>query len=952
MNRDDCDRWRVTADIFICAKVEERAQPESTIRSRGDNHEVHRDNSGNSRLSQASVRYGEEQICKSRSHSSVQAEKGMPITDVQPWTNPSNGQAGFISAFEDGWISWTAADGPIVKMHPPFTGAAVVTSHPGLRTTRARLRNIDRTKHDSQEDRTMPNQNPPRPSPFHKGAMGALTHDRQISDVVLATYIQNDDNVSASITAGSPYFKDLYVAAYNLVLLEVDPEFPVLHGHTNLYWDREIAASSDGTTPIPAKTGQYVVVGATAQVPEHALAPGVFTGTVVLKGNTFSETVALAGTYLAVDENSQIGRKWLQIGGESRTGEVRANAHADPNGGGTLQEFANGVLYEVPGIGVYFLSPAVYAKWNSKTGTGEPVRAVVGLPTGDTIQRPGQGEASQFTTGAIMVPANRQACAVYGDIYGDYSHLGSLTNPSRPLLLGFPLSDEEANASGRFQRFDLGEIFWTSATGAHEIHGDIRQEWYHLNGAGSAGFLGFPISDETGTPDGIGRFNRFQAGMIYWAPATGAHGIHGAILDRWSALGFERSYLGYPISDEQDWTNPANGARGRVSAFEHGNIGWTPLDGVIELPETRTDHQNVETPAGTALGGWVDIVLRSDGSYVISYHLHDSGVTGYDFTVRAIFAASNGMTFVGQHSGHVGGTLTSGSRDDDFTEPGFSEAIRHNWAAVKGGRLWVTKDYSTTGVVGFIEDVAKAVVDVVAGAVGAAVGVIISLGREIGPVFDGLGLGGTFGLIAGVVVFAAGGGLLMAVASGVAVGAVTNALIQQRPLSPEEAQFASQVFGNSLPPADQIILTNLSGLGGRAFTMPGIDGKTYVNLGDAYDEPNPLGYVNTAYLTPGQVLIHELTHVWQGTHASFLPGFVCDGIVNQTHNTLGQNVYEYGPPGRVWSAFNLEQQGAIVDQWFGGDRPEGVDRPASLTKMDQDDPYFSYIRDNIRMGRA
>jgi hypothetical protein len=245
---------------------------------------------------------------------------------------------------------------------------------------------------------------PPRPSPFHKGTMGALIHDRQVSDSVIATYIQQDDNMSASITAGSPYFKDLHLVAYDLVLLEADPSL-ILHGQPNHYWDRQITATSDGSTPIPAKTGQYVVVGVTAEVPEHALAPGVFTGAVVLK-STFpelSETVALAATYLAVDEDSPIGVKWLLIGGESRTGDVRANAHADPNSGGTLQEFANGVLYEVRGGAVYYLSLAVYMKWNSKTSVGDSVRSAVGFPIGDTFQRLAQGEASQFQAGAIVV---------------------------------------------------------------------------------------------------------------------------------------------------------------------------------------------------------------------------------------------------------------------------------------------------------------------------------------------------------------------------------------------------------------------------------------------------------------------------------------------------------------------------------------------------------------------
>jgi hypothetical protein len=81
---------------------------------------------------------------------------------------------------------------------------------------------------------------------------------------------------------------------------------------------------------------------------------------------------------------------------------------------------------------------------------------------------------------------------------------------------------------------------------------------------------------------------------------------------------------------------------------------------------------------------------------------------------------------------------------------------------------------------------------------------------------------------------------------------------------------------------------------------------------------NPVNHTTGAYPTAGQLLVHELTHAWQIAHASFLPGFICQGIVNQTNYTVGQNVYIYGPPGPPWGSFNLEGEGAIVDQWFAG----------------------------------
>ncbi|HEX3100182.1 MAG TPA: hypothetical protein VHQ01_00245, partial [Pyrinomonadaceae bacterium] len=276
--------------------------------------------------------------------------------------------------------------------------------------------------------------------------------------------------------------------------------------------------------------------------------------------------------------------------------------------------------------------------------------------------------------------------------------------------------------------------------------------------------------------------------------------------------------------------------------------------------------------------------------------------------------------------------------------------IRDHWQDVKNGKFSVTKDYGATGVAGFVQDVAKAVLDIGVGAARGAAGAVIALGSEMVQAFNSLELGGTFGLIAGVAVYASGGGLVMAVTTGVQAGAVTKALIKQRPLTTDEYGFAAQVFGGSLPPADKLFLTNLESLGTRAFTMPGGGGNIYLNVG-GYCYDHPLTHVDKPYPMPGQLFIHELTHAWQIYNRKFVPGWICSGLIHQAGNTFGDNAYKYGPPDDSpttrWSDYNIEQQGAIVDQWFGGNRKNGTG-----VQMNENDPYFHYIRDNIRPGRT
>ena len=140
-------------------------------------------------------------------------------------------------------------------------------------------------------------------------------------------------------------------------------------------------------------------------------------------------------------------------------------------------------------------------------------------------------------------------------------------------FLGLPAGPEtvsKANKSWTFRDYQHGSIYYfaNSSTGAHEIHGAIAQKYYALGRETS--FLGFTQSDETLLFDGFGRVNFFDGGSIYWRQATGPFEVHGAINGRYQALGGPESFLGYPLSDETDTSDKT----GRWNQFEHGVIFW------------------------------------------------------------------------------------------------------------------------------------------------------------------------------------------------------------------------------------------------------------------------------------------------------------------------------------------------------------------------------------------
>lgn|GEM_PF-5327875 len=118
--------------------------------------------------------------------------------------------------------------------------------------------------------------------------------------------------------------------------------------------------------------------------------------------------------------------------------------------------------------------------------------------------------------------------------------------------------------------FQKCDIYCSPSTGTHEVHGDIREKYDAKRGPDSD--LWLPVTDETATPDTIGRYNHFSGnGSIYWHPHTGPMEVRGGIRSSWARQGWERSVYGYPTSDEMKINDqPAQW----YSDFQNGVIFW------------------------------------------------------------------------------------------------------------------------------------------------------------------------------------------------------------------------------------------------------------------------------------------------------------------------------------------------------------------------------------------
>jgi uncharacterized protein with LGFP repeats len=299
-----------------------------------------------------------------------------------------------------------------------------------------------------------------------------------------------------------------------------------------------------------------------------------------------------------------------------------------------FNNFATGAIYWTPETGACMIYGEIYKKWVLLGGEGGP--ASIGYPVTDEMSTADKTiRHNNFKNGAaIYYSPQAGACLIYGDIYKKWVILGSEASSG----LGYPITDEQWTADKvcRYNNFSLGgAIYWTPALGPFFIYGDIYRKWMAQGGEGSG--IGYPITDETSTPDKVCRYNTFKnGGAIYWTPQHGAFLIYGEIYKKWISLGGEEGTLGYPLTDE---TSSKSVPGGRYNKFSKGgSLLWTPADGVKIMDaawaDVRSKDFNKDITSGglAALGGWTVSTIRDDGTFVWRGVGHDSGADGYHYS--------------------------------------------------------------------------------------------------------------------------------------------------------------------------------------------------------------------------------------------------------------------------------------------------------------------------------
>ncbi len=122
---------------------------------------------------------------------------------------------------------------------------------------------------------------------------------------------------------------------------------------------------------------------------------------------------------------------------------------------------------------------------------------------------------------------------------------------------GSPIGSKDGDVypvgDGFGQNFSGGKIFFNPATGAHLLYGAILDKYQALGGPADSD-LGFPTIDEVvglvGPDSRVSTFSASDKPAIFWTPDTGAWVVRGAINAAWDKLGGSAGTVGVPTGDE------------------------------------------------------------------------------------------------------------------------------------------------------------------------------------------------------------------------------------------------------------------------------------------------------------------------------------------------------------------------------------------------------------------
>ena len=313
------------------------------------------------------------------------------------------------------------------------------------------------------------------------------------------------------------------------------------------------------------------------------------------------KVVSLSGSQTPITDRYRADAALRTTLGAATTGEWSTG-----DGRGHYQNFVNGSLYWSPTTGVRLVTGPIQKRWSELGFEGSSL----GFPTSDVLPTGGRdGTYQTFQNGAMYWSPTRGVKAIEGEIYRRFAAQGYEGGP-----LGWPTMDTSPTAGGvgRWQSFAGGTVYWSPTSGARVMNGPIYDRFLRTGYEG--GPLGWPTSDVLPTGGRDGTYQTYQNGAVYWSPSRGAKAVEGGIFERWAAQGHETGPLGWPTID----TSPTAGGVGRWQSFTGGTVYWSAASGARVMSGPIYDRFVRTGYEGGRLGWPTSDVLPTggrDGTY-------------------------------------------------------------------------------------------------------------------------------------------------------------------------------------------------------------------------------------------------------------------------------------------------------------------------------------------------
>jgi uncharacterized protein with LGFP repeats len=297
--------------------------------------------------------------------------------------------------------------------------------------------------------------------------------------------------------------------------------FAVVGSYRGVYWAK---AGQGGALAYPVSDKRCGLAGGGCQQDFQG-------GTIYFTpaGGTFAVQGALRDMY------------WAEAGQGGSLGYPKANHVCGLIGGGCQQDFDGGTVYLTPASGTHSVLDPIRSVFWTKAGQG----GALGYPTTDRrCGLAGGGCIQDFQGGSVYETPLGGVIPVQGALRASYWAAGGHAS-----ALGFPTGEHVCGLPGNGcqQNFQGGTVSLTGSSAAVISSNPFSSRWIELGGV--FGYLGYPVDAPQCGFSNNGCKQAFQSGAVVSGP-PGVYGVGGAIAVSWAATSAQEGRYGYPTAPQ------------------------------------------------------------------------------------------------------------------------------------------------------------------------------------------------------------------------------------------------------------------------------------------------------------------------------------------------------------------------------------------------------------------